>query len=80
MNTPNSSTEHFDDLDGLLSEEEAADLLKLVPRTLTVWRTQSKGPRFLKIGRRVFYRREWLVEFARSRIVDPAAREVRAAR
>lgn len=35
-------------------------------RTLQNWRTEGKGPRFLKIGRLVRYRRSALDEFIQS--------------
>lgn len=48
----------------LIPNEEAAELLRQQPATLTAWRNQRRGPCYLKIGRRVFYRRadiaEWL--------------------
>lgn len=61
-------------IDPLLDEEESAAELQLKPRTLTVWRSTGKGPRYLKIGRRVFYRRSWLHRFMAECEVDPAAR------
>jgi predicted DNA-binding transcriptional regulator AlpA len=38
-----------------LDTKEAAARLGLSPITLEGWRVQGKGPRYLKIGRRVFY-------------------------
>ena len=58
--------------DDLISEDEAASILRQKPGTLTVWRSESKrtgrlkGPRYLKLGRQVFYRREWVREFLAS--------------
>ena len=44
-------------------------------RTLQKWRVEGRGPRFLKVGRRVFYRRcdieEWLQTCLRSSTSDP---------
>ena len=43
--------------------------------TLEVMRTQSRGPKFKKIGSRVFYTKEWLDEYAQGvevRIYDPS--------
>ena len=38
--------------------------------TLTVWRSLGKGPRYLKIGRRVFYELRDLDAFAATRVVE----------
>ncbi|MBS0272307.1 MAG: DNA-binding protein [Proteobacteria bacterium] len=40
----------------LVSEEELALRWKITPITLSHWRWSGRGPRFLKIGRHVFYR------------------------
>lgn len=37
--------------------EEVSDLLKVPQGTLANWRYLGKGPRFVKVGRRVRYRR-----------------------
>jgi hypothetical protein len=39
----------------LLSTEEAAAILNLKPQTLNNWRTQGRGPVFVKQGRSVSY-------------------------
>ncbi len=47
--------------DGVLfTEEEAAKRLRQPERTLQYWRWQGMGPRYVKQGRRVTYRREAL--------------------
>lgn len=38
-----------------LTINETADRLRLVKGTLANWRVQGKGPRFLKMGKRVLY-------------------------
>ncbi len=38
------------DLDELITNKEAATLLKIQPNTLEIWRHQGKGPPFLKLG------------------------------
>ena len=34
----------------LLTKEEAAALLGIIPNTLEIWRTKGKGPEFVKLG------------------------------
>lgn len=46
-----------------LKTNEAAEILDLKPATLEIWRSQGKGPRFLKIGRAVRYRLSDLEEY-----------------
>ncbi len=41
----------------MLSTQEAAQYLGLAPATLSKWRVYRTGPRFLKLGRSVRYRR-----------------------
>lgn len=44
-------------------------------KTLEVFRCRRRGPKFLKIVSRVYYKREWLDEFLRGlpiKVVDPA--------
>jgi len=42
----------------LVTEQEAADILKIAPGTLSVWRSVGRyGIPFVKVGRRVRYRR-----------------------
>jgi len=51
-------------MDGaLLTTQDAAELLRINPETLKVWRAKGGGPRFVKLGRRVLYRREDLAAF-----------------
>jgi hypothetical protein len=52
------------DPEELIPDGEAAKILYQRKQTLAAWRCEKKGPAYLKIGRRVFYRRadigEWL--------------------
>lgn len=41
----------------LLSPEDLARLIGVDERTLAVWRSQRRGPDYVKLGRAVFYRR-----------------------
>jgi hypothetical protein len=51
----------------LLSPVEAARAIRAPTHRMTGWRMTGEGPRFLKIGGRVFYRRSDQVEWLRSR-------------
>ena len=50
-----------------LNQAEAADYLRLSPRTLERHRVNGTGPRFTKAGRRVIYRVDELDAWAASR-------------
>jgi excisionase family DNA binding protein len=56
-------------MEDLLKDHEAAGYLKVPVGTLANWRYQGKGPRFVKVGRHVRYRRSdveaWLEGNAR---------------
>jgi len=39
-----------------LTQAELAERWRISPRTLEQWRWQGRGPRYLKLGRRVLYR------------------------
>lgn len=63
----------------ITTQQAAAYLTQLgVPTaksSLEVFRCQSRGPRYKKIGSRVFYTKEWLEEYALGvevRIYDPS--------
>ncbi len=47
-----------EDSDRLLSIDEVASLLGIPTQTLYDWRTRRKGPKALRVGRYVRYRRE----------------------
>lgn len=49
---------------------QAADILGLRPGTLEVWRSKGRGPRYLKIGKNVFYNIPDLDEFANANTVE----------
>jgi hypothetical protein len=51
-----------------LDNKQAADFLKLSPRTLEKHRVQGGGPRFRKLGRRVVYAIADLEAWANERI------------
>lgn len=44
-------------IDALITTRDlAARLYPASPRTIDRWRTEGRGPRYLKVGRRVYYR------------------------
>jgi excisionase family DNA binding protein len=53
----------MDKLQDVMTTEESANYLRLRKNTLEVWRLRGIGPAFLKLGRRVLYRREALEKF-----------------
>jgi excisionase family DNA binding protein len=55
------------DMQELATTDEAARYLRLQKQTLEAWRLKGTGPAFLKLGRRVVYRREALEKFMAER-------------
>jgi Helix-turn-helix domain len=58
------------DPDALLCEVQAADFLCLSPRTLQGWRLEGAGPRFVRAGRAIRYRRRDLIAWIDENTVD----------
>ena len=56
-----------------LTVSEAAGYLRLSRVRLDKWRSERKGPVFLKVGGRVFYRRSDLDEFLSLCVVKTSA-------
>jgi predicted DNA-binding transcriptional regulator AlpA len=57
----------------LLTEKQVAAQLSINPKTLSIWRGQRRGPRFVKLGRAVRYRLSDVREFLESVTVEPRA-------
>jgi hypothetical protein len=55
----------------LLTEVQAADLLRLSARTLQAWRSQGAGPPFVRAGRAIRYRRSALLSWTIDNTVVP---------
>jgi len=54
--------------DKLLTQEQAAELLGVLPKTLQAWRTTQRYPlKFVKVGRCVRYRPQDLADFIEKR-------------
>jgi hypothetical protein len=70
----------LDPLDVGMSEDQAAQILKKKPKTLTVWRSRGKGPRYRKSGRTVEYTPRFLKEFLESGVRTPEPASVRRGR
>ena len=63
MNTPHPTpTAQF------MTNSQAAEFLKLSPKTLDRYRTTGEGPRFRKFGRRVVYATADLEAWANQRV------------
>lgn len=56
----------------LLTERESSPFLRVTIKTLQAWRQLRKGPRFVKVGRRVFYPRVELEKFLSDNLVETA--------
>ena len=60
----------FDNSDPLLTETQAAEALDVRPGTLSVWRSTKRYPLpFLKVGRKVRYRKSDVRALLESRLV-----------
>jgi hypothetical protein len=58
----------------LIDEAETAKLLRQKPQTMAAWRCDNRGPEYVKVGRRVFYRRSSISAFLAACIVSPGAK------
>ena len=56
----------YDDHNKLLNEVETSQLLGVKPQTLSVWRHNSVGPAYHKIGSNVRYKREDINDYIKS--------------
>lgn len=62
----------------VLNENELAQRWGLSPKTLQRWRSEGRGPRYLKLSKRVSYPLESVIEFERGALHDSTSE--RAAR
>ena len=62
----------------VLNENELAQRWGLSPKTLQRWRSEGRGPRYLKMSKRVSYPLESVIEFERGALHDSTSE--RAAR
>lgn len=63
--TPRTKTPPADP--DLFDEDGAAAILHVTVRTLRSWRTAGTGPKFSRIGRNVWYRKQRIDEFIAER-------------
>jgi hypothetical protein len=69
------------ELDDLISEKEAAQILKQKPGTLTSWRSLGRGPAYMKAGRTILYSRSAVLQYVVASLRRPQpAKERRIAR
>lgn len=54
----------------VLNENELAQRWGLSPKTLQRWRSEGRGPRYLKLSKRVSYPLESVIEFERGALHD----------
>jgi Helix-turn-helix domain len=57
-------------MNDLLTEVEAAPLLRLKIKTLQQWRVLRRGPKFVRLGRRIFYPRCEIETYIAKNMVD----------
>jgi Helix-turn-helix domain len=60
----------------LLTQREAASVLRLSERTLERWRVQGIGPRFLRLNHSIRYRQQDLDAHVASRVVGSTSEEM----
>lgn len=57
----------------VVNDREAARFLGLAPQTLRNWRTNRRGPKYVRLGGRIVYRLADLNEFLNSGVINPEA-------
>lgn len=62
-----------------VSEEDTAKILGVEVGTLRTWRTQGRGPRFRKPGRKVQYTLRFIKEYLAARTHNPSSAKARRA-
>lgn len=62
----------------VLNENELAQRWGVSPKTLQRWRSEGRGPRYLKLSKRVSYPLEAIVDFEYSALHESTAERVMA--
>lgn len=60
----------------VLNENELAQRWGVSPKTLQRWRSEGRGPRYLKLSKRVGYPLDALIEFERNALHDSTSERV----
>jgi hypothetical protein len=58
-------------VDDLIGSDEAAKRLRIAPATLVTWRSEKRGPCFIKVGRAVLYSPVDIETWLRAQRRDP---------
>jgi predicted DNA-binding transcriptional regulator AlpA len=74
VDKPMQATINGIDPDSLVTEVETAKLLHISIRTLQAWRIKLAGPRFVRVGRAIRYRRSDLTAWIEANTVGNAPR------
>lgn len=64
--------------DPLFPAEDTAKELHVTRASLATWRSKGRGPRYVKIGRAVFYRRSAIDTWLKAQEREPRAAQVNA--
>lgn len=62
---PSAFAELASKLDPLSTPEEVNSVLGVPVNTLNDWRSKGRGPKFVKLGRSVYYRRDAILDYLR---------------
>jgi hypothetical protein len=62
------------DISPYMDEERAAGYLGIAQRTLGNWRFVGRGPKYIRLGRRILYHRQHLDDWALSYAQHPEAK------
>lgn len=54
----------------IVTDDEAAEIVLCRPQTLAVWRMLGKGPRYIRVGRLIRYRRADLLAWLERNTVE----------
>jgi predicted DNA-binding transcriptional regulator AlpA len=60
----------------LIPPEEVAAVLHVETPTLTAWRHRGQGPRYVRVGKLVFYRSSDIRQWLNTRVTEPVRRHV----
>lgn len=63
--------QHFRDTLDILTDNELAAALDVSLKTLKHWRAQGQGPKYVRLGRGVFYRRKDITEWINASVQEP---------